>query len=328
MAKYAEIPALIHDRIVDKKRKLQSLGKLTPEKIEQIRQRMQVDFVFNSNKIEGSTLSRGETELILRGITAGKKSIPEALSGKDLEDILVAQNHSEAISLVRKIAFDNTYHITEKDIKKIHEIVMKGVIASAGKYRDYDLEVKGAGFTPPPFYEISENMKEFIEMLNNNPDELRPIEFAAQVHYDFVWIHPFEDGNGRMARLLLNLFLVRNGYPFAVIRSVDKKKYLRTLRQMDVEREFESFLIYIARCVEQTLDLYLTADSKKPKEKLRSLSELAKNTSHSADYWSLLARKGRIDAVKEGKTWKTSRKIIEAYLEEQEKKKKKKFQKD
>ena len=103
---------------------------------------------------------------------------------------------------------------------------MKGVIASAGKYRDYDLEVKGAGFTPPPFYEIPENMKEFIEMLNNNPDELRPIEFATQVHYDFVWIHPFEDGNGRMARLLLNLVLVRNGYPFAVIRSVDKNKIL------------------------------------------------------------------------------------------------------
>ena len=321
MGKYAGIPNLIHDRIISKKKKLQSMGKLTPEKIEQIRDRMHVDFVFNSNKIEGSTLSRGETELVLRGITVGKKSIPEALSGKDLADILVAQNHSEAIQLIQKIAFDNTYQITEEGIKKIHGIVMKGVIPSAGEYRDYDLKVRGAGFTPPPFYEISENMKELIDMLNNNPDELRPIEFAAQVHYDFVWIHPFEDGNGRMARLLLNLILVRNEYPFAVIRSVDKTKYLKTLRQMDVEHEFEPFLIYIARCVEQTLDLYLTSDSKKPKEKLRPLSELANDTPHSADYWSLLARKGRIDAIKEGKTWKTSRKILEAYLEEQKKKK-------
>ena len=170
---------------------------------------MQVDFVFNSNKMEGSTLSRGETELVLRGITVGKQSIPDALGGRDLGDILVAQNHSEAIQLVRKMAFDNTYQITEKDIKKIHRIVMKRVIPNAGEYREYNLEVRGAGFTPPPFYEISENMKEFIDMLNNNSDELRPIEFAAQVHYDFVWIHPFEDGNGRMARLLLNLVLVR-----------------------------------------------------------------------------------------------------------------------
>ena len=156
-----------------------------------------------------------------------KLSENSIMSAKDLADILVAQNHSEAIQLIQKIAFDNTYQITEEDIKKIHGIVMKGVISSAGEYRNYDLEVRGAGFTPPPFYEISENMKELIDMLNNNPDELRPIEFAAQVHYDFVWIHPFEDGNGRMSRLLLNLILVRNDYPFAVIRSVDKTKYLK-----------------------------------------------------------------------------------------------------
>ncbi len=257
---------------------MQSIDKITPEKIEHIRERMHVDFVFNSNKIEGSTLSRGETELILRGITVGKQSIPDALGGKDLGDILAAQNHSEAIQLVRKMAFDSTYQITEEDIKKIHRIVMKGVITSAGEYRDYDLEVREAGFTPPPFYEISENMKEFIDMLNNNSDELHPIEFAAQVHYDFVWIHPFEDGNGRMARLLLNLVLVKSGYPFAVIQSVDKKRYLKTPRQMDLEREFEPFLIYIARCVEQTLDIYLNSDSKESKEKLLSLSELAENT--------------------------------------------------
>ena len=322
MAKYAEMPTLVHNRIVDKKKRLRSIGKLTPEKIEQVRERMQVDFVFNSNKMEGSTLSRGETELVLRGITVGKQSIPDALGGRDLGDILVAQNHSEAIQLVRKMAFDNTYQITEKDIKKIHRIVMKGVITDAGEYREYNLEVRGAGFTPPPFYQISENMKEFIDMLNNNSDELRPIEFAAQVHYDFVWIHPFEDGNGRMARLLLNLVLVRGGYPFAVIQSVDKKRYLRALRQMDLEREFKPFLIYIARCVEQTLDIYLNSDSKESREKLLSLSELAKNTPHSADYWSLLARKGRIDAIKEGKTWKATKKIIKAYLVEQKKKKK------
>ncbi|MCY4491088.1 MAG: Fic family protein [Thaumarchaeota archaeon] len=188
-----------------------------------IHERMHVDFVYNSNKMEGSTLTRGETELILRGITVGKKSIPNTLSGRYLGGILVAQNHSDAIELVKKIAFDKTSYITEKNIKDIHGIVMKGVIASAGEYRNYDLKVMGAGFTPPPFYNISENMKEFVEMLNKNPDELLPIELAAQVHYDFVWIHPFEDGNGRMSRLLLNLVLVRNGYPFAVIQSVDKK---------------------------------------------------------------------------------------------------------
>ena len=320
MAKYASLSPLIHNRILGKKKKLQSMGKLSSEKIKQIHERMRVDFVYNSNKMEGSTLTRGETELILRGITVGKKSIQDALGGRDLGDILVAQNHSDAIELVKKLAFDKTSYITEKNIKDIHGIVMKGVIVSAGNIRNYDLKVMGAGFTPPPFYNISKNMKEFVEMLNKNPDELLPIELAAQVHYDFVWIHPFEDGNGRMSRLLLNLILVRNGYPFAVIQSVDKKKYLKTLRQMDVKYEFEAFLTFIARCIEQTLDLYLYSGSKS-REKLLPLSKLAKNTPHSAEYWSLLARKGRIDAIKEGKTWKTSRKIIKAYLAEQNKKK-------
>ena len=318
MTQYAELPSHIQKRVAEKKQKLASMGQLMPQRIKEISERMQVDFVYNSNKIEGSTLSRGETELVLRGITIGKKSIPEALRGKDLGDILVAQNHSSAINLIKKIAFDRTYKISEDDIKKIHGIVLKGVIASAGQYRSYDLEVKGAGFIPPPFYDVPKHMKELLNTLNNNPDELRPIELAAQIHYDFSWIHPFVDGNGRMSRLLLNLILVRNGYPFVVIKNVDKPQYLRALREMDVSGNFKPFLIYISRCVEQTLDLYLM--SKKPakkEEEFLPLAKLAKNTPYSAEYLSLLARKGRIDAIKEGKTWKSTKKIINTYVKEQ-----------
>jgi Fic family protein len=317
MAQYAELPSHIQQRITEKKRKLASIGQLTPQKIAEISKRMQVDFVYNSNKIEGSTLSREETELILRGITIGKKSIPDALRGKDLGDILAAHNHPNAIDLVKKIAFDKTYKVTESDIKKIHGIVMNGVMAAAGKYRRYDLQVTGAGFTPPPFYDVPKHVKELLSMINNNPDELRPIELAAQTHYDFAWIHPFEDGNGRMSRLLLNLILVRNGYPFAVIKSVDKPQYLRALREMDVSGNFKPFLIYISRCVEQTLDLYLMPEKPTKKEEFLPLAKLAKNTPYSAEYLGLLARKGRIDAVKEGKTWKSTKKTIDAYVKEQ-----------
>lgn len=317
MAKYVSIPDLIHDRILEKKRKLGTIGKLGSKKIKKIEERMQVDFVYNSNKIEGSTLSRGETELILRGITIGKKSIPEALAGKEIGHVFAVQNHPLAIDLVKKIAFNKTYKVTEKDIKTLHKTAMGRIIASAGSYRDHDLTVRGAGFTPSPFYEISKHMKELVHLINNNPDELRPIEHAAQVHYDFAWIHPFEDGNGRIARLLMNLLLVRNSYPFTVIKNVDRKKYLRTLKEMDTEGNFEPFLIFVARSVEQTLDTYLSALESKGKSKFLPLSVLAKGTPHSADYWSLLARKGRIDAIKEGKTWKTTKHIIKMYLEEQ-----------
>ncbi|NOJ28303.1 MAG: hypothetical protein DA330_09870 [Nitrososphaera sp.] len=160
-------------------------------------------------------------------------------------------------------------------------------------------------------------MKELLNTLNNNPDELRPIELAAQIHYDFAWIHPFEDGNGRMSRLLLNLILVRNGYPFVVIKSVDKPQYLRALREMDISGNFNPFLIYVSRCTEQTLDLYLMPEKPSKKEEFLSLAKLAKGTTYSAEYLSLLARKGRIDAIKEGKTWKSTKKTIDAYVEEQ-----------
>src|SRR5437879_8182477 len=132
MAKYATLPDLIHDRILKKKRKLSSIGSLNSDKIKKIEERMQIDFVYNSNKIEGSTLSRGETELILRGMTVGKKSIPEALAGKELGHVLAAQNHPSAIDLVKKIAFNKTYKITERDIKMLHKVAMDRIIATAG----------------------------------------------------------------------------------------------------------------------------------------------------------------------------------------------------
>lgn len=318
MTKYASLPDLIHHRILEKKRKLGYIGKLDSNKIRRIEERMQIDFVYNSNKIEGSTLSRGETELVLKGMTVGKKNIPQALAGKEIGHILAAQNHPLAIDLVKKIAFNKTYKITEGDIRTLHRIAMNRIIATAGKYRDHDeLAVHGAGFTPPLFYDIPKHMKELVHLINNNADELRPIEHAAQVHYDFAWIHPFEDGNGRIARLLMNLLLVRNDYPFTVIKQVEKPKYLRTLKEMDIEGNFEPFLIFVARSVEQTLDTYLAALESKRKSKFLPLSILAKGTPHSADYWSLLARKGRIDAIKEGKTWKTTKQVIATYLAEQ-----------
>lgn len=318
MTKYASLPDLIHHRILEKKRKLGYIGKLDSNKIRRIEERMQIDFVYNSNKIEGSTLSRGETELVLKGMTVGKKNIPQALAGKEIGHILAAQNHPLAIDLVKKIAFNKTYKITEGDIRTLHRMAMNRIIATAGKYRDHDeLAVHGAGFTPPLFYDIPKHMKELVHLINNNADELRPIEHAAQVHYDFAWIHPFEDGNGRIARLLMNLLLVRNDYPFTVIKQVEKPKYLRTLKEMDIEGDFEPFLIFVARSVEQTLDTYLAALESKRKSKFLPLSILAKGTPHSADYWSLLARKGRIDAIKEGKTWKTTKQVIATYLAEQ-----------
>lgn len=311
------LPDKLHKRILDKKRRFDSYGRLPEEVASKIQERMQVEFVYNSNKIEGNTLSRGETELILQGMTIKNQSLLKVLAGKNISDVLAVQNHPNAIQFVKDLAFDSSHEITETEIKEIHRVIMSGIIGNTGEYRRFDIAVKGAEFTAPPFYEIPDHMKELTAFINENPDELRPIELATHAHYYLAWIHPFEDGNGRMSRLLLNFILVRNGYPFAVIKNVERKKYLKSLRLADLG-DFKPFLNYVARCVEQTLDLYLLEieDGSGKKPQLLPLIELAKGTPYSAEYLSLLARKGSLDAVKDGRVWKSTKETIAFYIEQ------------
>jgi hypothetical protein len=102
-------------------------------------------------------------------------------------------------------------------------------------------------------------VKEALAFVNDNPDELLPLELAAHLHYFIAWIHPFDDGNGRIARLLMNLVLTRNKYPLAIVKKVDRKKYLDCLDAVTAKGDFQPFLIFIARCVEQSLDIHLDA---------------------------------------------------------------------
>ena len=297
----------LHKRIVEKKQKLESVGKLSRQVVKRIEERMQVEFVYNTNKIEGSALTRGETELVLRGITVNNRSIA---------DVLVAKHHPDALNYIKELSLNPYREINERDIKDIHMMIMTGVVKDAGKYRQIDVAVQGASFTPPPPYEISKHMKELVQFINKNPYELRPIELAAHVHYYLSWIHPFSDGNGRIARLLMNFIIISNGYRFTVIKKVDGKKYLESLKLAD-NGNFEHFLTFIARCVEQTLDLYLVEiGNKGEKENLLPLSELAEKTPYSDEYLGLLARKGQIDAIKVGRIWKSTRKTIDTYLAE------------
>ncbi len=297
----------LHKRILEKKRQLESKGKLSKEVIKRIEERMEIEFVYNTNKIEGSSLTRGETELVLRGITINNRSIA---------DVLVAKHHPDALNYIKELSLNPHREINESDIRDIHMMIMTGVVEDAGRYRQVDVAVEGAGFTPPSSYQIPQHMRELVEFINKNPYELRPIELAAHAHYYLAWIHPFSDGNGRIARLLMNFILINNGYRFTVIKKVDRKKYLESLRLAD-SGYFEHFLTFVARCEEQTLDLYLVEIGNKGKrEKLLSLSELAKNTPYSDEYLGLLARKGNIDAIKVGRIWKSTRKTIDTYMVE------------
>ena len=144
---------------------------------------------------------------------------------------------------------------------------------------------------------------------------------AAQFHYKFVCIHPFIDGNGRVARLLMNLILMRSGYPPTVILKVDRKKYYRVLNQGNLGN-LNPFLNFIGRSIERSLIIYLNSIKPNTSEKqgFINLWEATKHCDYSQEYLSLLARKGKLSAVKINREWVTTREAVEEYIKEQEEK--------
>ena len=290
----------IHDRILEKKKELDAVRPLPPEVVRKLREQMQVEYTYNSNAIEGNTLTLRETQLVIEeGFTAG---------GKSLREVLEAKNHPAAIAYVEELSKRG---IEEADILKVHEILFKGVDEASGAYRTGQVRITGADFMPPPPEEVEPRMVELFEWLNLNPDELRPIELAAVFHHKIVCILPFFEGNGRVARLLMNCILLKHEYPFAIVLRNDRGTYYRALREAD-HGSLSPFVSFVARCVERSLNLYLAAIGERT---VISLEEASKSTGFSQEYLSLLARKGAIDAFKIGKKWVTTKKAIERYLQ-------------
>jgi len=299
------IDSKVHDRILEKKKRLDSYRPLPPSIVRKIQQQMKIEYIYNSNAIEGNTLKLRETQLILEeGIT---------IQGKSLREHLEVRNHPKAITYVEKITKRS---LREQDILTLHQIMMKSIADDAGRYRTTEVRIGGADFIPPPAYEISHLTKELVDWYNQNSDELRPIELAALLHHRFVYIHPFHDGNGRLARLLMNLTLIRKGYPFAVILNVDRKKYYTALGRAD-NKDPIPFVNFIAAAAERSLDLYLRVlEPTTEKSKLLTLGEASKGSPYSQEYLSLLARRRRIAAVKIGRKWMITKAAIQQYLEE------------
>jgi Fic family protein len=293
----------MYARILSKKKALDNLRPLPPQLVKKLWEQMQIEFTYNSNAIEGNTLSLRETQLVIQeGIT---------VRGKSLREHLEARNHPDAIDYVEKLAQKETT-INQEDILKVHALLMRGIDdQNAGKYRTGQVRVAGATFMPPPAEKIQKMINELLQTLSQNPDELRPIELAAFFHHKFVYIHPFLDGNGRTARLLTNAILMKNGYPFTVLLKVDRPKYLRALSEAD-NRNLIPFANFIANCVERSLDIYLIAFEKEAE--ILSLAEASKLTPYTQEYLSLLARKGNLGAFKLRRNWVITKKALEEYL--------------
>jgi len=289
----------IHNRILEKKRELDAARPLPPEIVKKLHEQMQVEYTYNSNAIEGNTLSLRETQIVIEeGIT---------IRGKSLKEVMEARNHPEAITYVESLSKRD---IEESDVLKIHELIFKGIDVNAGAYRTGQVRITGAEFLPPPPQQVKPRMVELLDWLHKNPDELRPIEFAALFHHRLVYIHPFFEGNGRVARLLMNCILLRHGYPFVIVLRNDRVRYYRTLKEADLGN-FSPFVNFIARSIERSLNLYLSAIGRR---EVITLEEASKATGHSQEYLSLLARKGSIDAFKIGRKWMLTKLALEDYM--------------
>ena len=234
---------------IDTKKILLDSKRPLPEyTVKSIREKLLLEWTYNSNAIEGNTLTLVETKVVLEGITIG---------GKTLREHLEVVNHKEAILYIEDIVGENE-EFTEWQIKNIHRLVLKGINDKyAGNYRDQQVMIAGAEHIPPEPFLINEQMENFIHWYNTEAQNLHPIERAAMVHVIFVGIHPFIDGNGRTSRLLLNLELMKNGYPPVVIRTENRFKYYSALDKVHTTGDNKDFIEIVKEEVNRTLDLYL-----------------------------------------------------------------------
>ena len=287
----------IHKRIIEKKVVLDSHRPFDPIFLKRLRHELMIEYTYNSNAIEGSTLTLNETRLVLEeGLTIGSKP---------LQDSLGAKNHLNAIDFIEKLVYENA-PLTEEDVLKLHSLILHEIGDYAGKYRKVGVRIAGATFSPPKSVEVPRLINELMAWLEKNLEEYSPIEQAALFHHRFVHIHPFSDGNGRAARLLMNAILMKKGYPFIInITQKERKKYLDSLQEADLGN-YGPFINYIARSAENVLDIYLNALEE---PKIITLTEASEITPYSVNYLGLLARKGRIGAFKENNRW---------YVKEQE----------
>jgi Fic family protein len=305
-ARFKETFETNFERIKNKKLELDKNRPLPAMALKRIKEDMAIEWSYNSNGIEGNTLNLNETRMVLQeGMT---------VKGKSLREHIEITNHHDAIEFVEQVA-QKKVGITEKNILNIHEIVMLKIEKEfAGRYRNGAVRIMGANFTPPNPLKVSSLMDELTQFINQNSLKLNDIEMAAILHHRFVWIHPFFDGNGRTVRLLMNLFLMRKGYPPAIILKNDRKKYYEALNQANSGNYSKLFLL-ISQAIERSLDIYLMSHPGRNYEYLPITGIIEEEQlPYGQEYLSLLARTGKIDAFKEGRNWYTSKKAINDYL--------------
>ncbi|MCK5726748.1 MAG: Fic family protein [Thiotrichaceae bacterium] len=226
--------------------KLNSFRPLPKNTVKSLHEQLVLEWTYNSNAIEGNTLTLKETKVVLEGITIG---------GKSMREHFEAINHKEAIDYVEAIV-SNDEPFTEHVIKSIHQLILKEIDSdNAGVYRKENVLIAGAEHTPPDHILLAEQMTALLKEYNEFKGH--PLERAARLHIDFVKIHPFVDGNGRTARLLMNLDLMKTGLQPVVIKAADRLSYYEALDKAHTLDQFDDFLLLVSNAEEEALNKVL-----------------------------------------------------------------------
>lgn len=300
------------ERLYQKKQDLQASRPLPNIALNKIRESLSIEWTYNSNSIEGNSLTLRETQMVLQeGIT---------VKGISLREHFEAHNHDKAIDYLFSIINDN-YVLRSIDILSLHALVLRSIEEDfAGRIRNGGVRISGANFVPPNANKVSDLLDELIGFINTNPLELNDIELAAVFHHKLVWIHPFFDGNGRTVRLSMNLLLMRCGFPPAIILKNDRKKYYEALNQAN-NGNYQKLMLLMCQALERSLNIYLIAmpDNNTDFQKISDIVSEPRSP-YGQEYISLLARTGKIDAYKEGRNWYTTKEAITNYIENRKRK--------
>ncbi len=227
------------DSLVARYREEKHAGRILPNTIQASR----IALTYHSNAIEGNTLSLRETQLVIEG-----KTPPGT---KDLREIYEARNHDRAIQLIESWVSGPVRPYAERDLLDVHSAVLADIEpASAGRFRDGRVLIAGTGYVPPGSQKFDLLIPALLELANRAG--VHPVIQSAEFHYNLVAVHPFNDGNGRTARLMMNYLLLRAGYPYAILEVTQRAAYLAALDEANRGR-IEPFVDLMVSCVLRSL---------------------------------------------------------------------------
>ncbi len=231
-------------RIDALKEQLDKRRPLTAGELKRLQDEFLVEYTYNSNAIEGNTLTLQETALVLEGLT---------IDQKPLKDHLEAVGHKDAFLYVQEMVRDKV-SFSEAIIKQIHTLVLMDRPEDRGIYRRIPVRIMGAYHTPPDPIMVPELMEKLVKEFETS--KLHPIERAALFHLKFEGVHPFVDGNGRTGRLILNLFLMQTGYPPVNVKFADRKRYYDAFDSYYKDSDASAMVEMVAEYVEERLLAY------------------------------------------------------------------------